>query len=177
MAVVSTQRVGLDGEYDPSDKLFGILQPWSICTGENRRIKDEVSDITSVLVLTLKRIVAVGVSKDCPITLLHDIDPVNIIEAHVLVVVNVILSCLSANAVVLAFPANRSLTFVFVYMFGAEISPKKDDVSVISKYYLFNLFTAVISLPPTILLAAPMFLPPDISQLFINKCVLIVNPL
>ena len=123
--------------------IFCFLHPWFIRTGENRRIKDEVSDITSVLVLTLKRIVAVPVSKECPITLLHDIVPVNIIAANVRDDVNVILSCLSANAVVLAFPANRSLTFVFVYMFGAEISPKKVEVEVISRFLPFiNPFVA-----------------------------------
>ena len=79
----------------------------------------------------------VPVSNYRAITLLHDIVPVNVIAADIRDDVNVILSCLSANAVVLAFPANRSLTFVFVYMFGAEISPKKVDVSVISKYLLF----------------------------------------
>ena len=51
MAVVSIHRVGLDGKYEPSDRLFCILQPWSICTGFISRIKSEVRVITAVLLL------------------------------------------------------------------------------------------------------------------------------
>ena len=46
MAVVSIQRLGLDGEYEPSDMLFCILPPWSISIGENSRIKSEVTVVT-----------------------------------------------------------------------------------------------------------------------------------
>ena len=37
----------------------------------------------------------------------------------------------------LAFPANRSFTFVFVYMLGAEVSPKQVEVEVISRFLPF----------------------------------------
>ena len=53
MAVVSIQRLGLDGEYEPSDMLFCILPPWSISIGSNSRIKSEVTVVTAVL-LALK---------------------------------------------------------------------------------------------------------------------------
>ena len=53
MVVVSIHRVGLDGEYEPSDMLFCILQPCSICTECISRIKSEVSVISAVL-LALK---------------------------------------------------------------------------------------------------------------------------
>ena len=56
------------------------------------------------------------------------------------------------------------------------IYPVKDEVDVISKYSPLNVFAATITLPPTISLGAPMFLAPTISQLFINRCVCIVNP-
>ena len=52
-------------------------------------------------------------------------------------------------------------------MFGADISPVKVEVDVISKYLPFNLFAATISIPSPISLAAPMFLAPPISQLFL----------
>ena len=72
---VSTQRPGVTDEYEPTDRPFCILHPCSIKIGEIRRIKDEVSDNTSVLVLTLKRRVADWVSIEMLTNLLQNIVP------------------------------------------------------------------------------------------------------
>ena len=83
MAVVSIQRVGLDGESEPSDMLFCILQPWIICTGCISRIKSEVKVITAVLLaLKFRSVDPVGGSKKRVMILLVVIDPQVVIELN-----------------------------------------------------------------------------------------------
>ena len=92
--VVSIHRLGLDGDYEPSDMLFCILQPWSICTGCINRIKRQVRVITAVLLaLKFRSVDPVGGSKYRAVTLLAVIDPDVVIEPNDRAVVDVLEAC------------------------------------------------------------------------------------
>ena len=98
MAVVSTHRLGLDSEYDPSDKLFCILQPWSIYTGcislINRFVRDTM---VALLILKLKSVDPVGGSNILVNLLLAVVEPDVVIEPNDRAVVDVIEACFPDN--------------------------------------------------------------------------------
>ena len=127
MAVVSIDRVGIDGEYEPSDRLFRILQPWSICTGGNSRIKSEVRVITAVLLaLKFRSVYPTGGSKKRVMILLAVVDPDVVIELNARAVDDVMeaflvdsLSLISVCENVFVFVyTSAELAFVAIFLYG-----------------------------------------------------------
>ena len=107
MAVVPIQRVGLDGEYEPSNRLFCILQPWSICTGENSRIKSEVTVITAVLLaLKFRSVDPVGGSKKRVMIFVVVIDPEVWIELNDRAVGDVMEACFADSKALISLCEN-----------------------------------------------------------------------
>ena len=79
MAVVSTHRLG--DAYDPRDKLFCILQPWSIYTGCISLINRFVRVIIfALLILKLKSVDPAGGSKNLAIIVLAPVEPDVVID-------------------------------------------------------------------------------------------------
>ena len=111
MAVVSIQRVGLDGEYEPIDRLFCILHPWSICTGCISRIKSMVSVITAVLLALKFRSVdpVGGLEKKRMMILLVVIDPEDVIELNDRAVVDVMEACYAHSRALISVRVNACI--------------------------------------------------------------------